>query len=148
VAAPITATKDAVLMTDPPPRSKRYGIPYLQHRKTLFRFTSCTRCQASSPVSRIEASSEGAHVVEEHVQAAEAPGCLPVHALHVVGVGDVSVDVEAVYLRRRLFAGLVGEVHDAHAGPFLGEAPGGLATDAARGAGDDRDLAFEASRHL
>jgi hypothetical protein len=87
-------------------------------------------------------------VVEEHVEAAEAPGRLPVHALHVVGVGDVGVDVEAVYLRCRLLAGLVGEVHDAHAGPFLGEAAGGFAADAARGAGDDRDFAFEASRHL
>src|SRR5215207_3270809 len=44
---------------DPPPRSSKYGIPYLQHRKTLLRFTSCTCCQASSSVSRIESSSGG-----------------------------------------------------------------------------------------
>src|SRR6476619_4505273 len=34
VAAPTSATNEATLMTDPPPRSSRYGIPCLQHRKT------------------------------------------------------------------------------------------------------------------
>ena len=59
VAAPITATKEAVLITDPPPLESRCGIPYLQHRNTDLRFTSCTRCHASSDVSSTEASSFG-----------------------------------------------------------------------------------------
>ena len=32
VAEPRTATKDAVLMIEPPPRRCRWGMPYLQHR--------------------------------------------------------------------------------------------------------------------
>src|SRR3954462_6244179 len=55
----MTATKDAVLITEPLPRSSRCGMPYLQHRYTEVRFTSCTRRQASSSVSRIESSSGG-----------------------------------------------------------------------------------------
>src|SRR4051794_40290191 len=31
-AAPIVATNDAVLITDPPPVSSRWGMPCLQHR--------------------------------------------------------------------------------------------------------------------
>src|SRR3954465_9857112 len=46
-------------MTDPPPPSSRWGIPCLQHRNTDLRFTSCTRCHASSDVSRTEPSSVG-----------------------------------------------------------------------------------------
>src|SRR3954453_5935045 len=59
VAAPMTATNDAVLITEPPPPSSRCGIPCLQHRKTDLRLTSCTRCHASSDVSRTEPSSLG-----------------------------------------------------------------------------------------
>ncbi len=32
VAAPTSATNDATLITEPPPRSSRYGMPYLQQR--------------------------------------------------------------------------------------------------------------------
>ena len=59
MAEPITATNDAVLMTDPPPLSSRCGMPCLQHRKTLRRLVACTRSQASRPVSSTEASSVG-----------------------------------------------------------------------------------------
>ena len=59
MAAPITATNEAVLITEPPPPSSRCGMPYLQQRKTDLRFTSCTRCQASSEVSSTDASSFG-----------------------------------------------------------------------------------------
>ena len=59
VAAPITATKEAVLMIEPLPRACMWGIACWQHRKTLVRFTSCTRRQASMPVVRIESSSGG-----------------------------------------------------------------------------------------
>src|SRR4051794_33873286 len=55
----MTATNEAVLITDPRPRSSRCGMPYLQHRYTEVRLTSCTRRQASSSVSRIESSSGG-----------------------------------------------------------------------------------------
>ena len=44
----MTATNDAVLMTDPPRSfSSRWAMPYLQQRKTDLRLTSCTRCHAS-----------------------------------------------------------------------------------------------------
>ena len=59
VAAPRIATNDATLMTEPPPRSRRYGIPCLQQRKTPFAFTSCTRSHASTEVSSTEASLSG-----------------------------------------------------------------------------------------
>src|SRR5918998_2309898 len=89
-----------------------------------------------------------AGVVEQDVDPAEAPGGLPVHGLHVFGVGDVGVDVEAVYLRGGLPARLVREVGYADARALLGEAPRGLAPDAARGPGYDGDLAFETARHI
>ncbi len=59
VAAPTIATKLATLITEPPPRARRYGMPCLQQRKTPFVFTACTRSQASTPVSSTEASSLG-----------------------------------------------------------------------------------------
>src|SRR5258706_11361719 len=59
VAAPITATNDAVLMTDPRPCRRMYGSTCLQHKYTEVRFTSWTRRQASRPVDRIESSSGG-----------------------------------------------------------------------------------------
>src|SRR6185312_2482038 len=46
-------------MTEPPPASSRWGMPYLQQRKTDFRLMSWTRCQVSTEVSRAEASSLG-----------------------------------------------------------------------------------------
>src|SRR5581483_8168231 len=59
VAAPRIATNDATLITEPPPRASRCGMPCLQQRKTPFALTSCTRCHASTDVSRIDASSGG-----------------------------------------------------------------------------------------
>ena len=62
MAAPITATNDAVLITEPragPSFSSRCGMPCLQHRNTLRRFTLCTRSHASSVVSSTEPSSFG-----------------------------------------------------------------------------------------
>ena len=59
MAAPSTATNEAVLMTEPLPWRCMYGITCLQHRYTEVRLTSCTRRQASSPVLRIESSSGG-----------------------------------------------------------------------------------------
>ncbi len=64
MAAPITATNEAMLMIDPPgwPAATwrcMCGITYLQHRYTEVRFTSCTRRHASMPVVRMESSSGG-----------------------------------------------------------------------------------------
>ena len=69
----MTATNDAVLITEPPPASSRCGMPCLQHRKTLRRLTSWTRCQASTEVSSTEVSSLGLMpgVVEQDVDAPE-----------------------------------------------------------------------------
>ena len=52
MAAPRIATNDATLITEPPPRPSRCGIPCLQQRKTPLVFTSWTRCQASTEVGR------------------------------------------------------------------------------------------------
>ena len=55
----VRAMYDATLITDPPPRSSRCGIPYLQHRNTPRVFTEWTRSHASGSVSRTDASSDG-----------------------------------------------------------------------------------------
>src|SRR5215207_4136415 len=89
-----------------------------------------------------------AGVVEEHVYAAKALRRLAVHPLHVVGVGYVGVDVDALYLGGRLLPRLVCQIRYADAGAFLGEAAGRLAADAAGAAGYDDDLPSEASRHI
>src|SRR5665213_1094261 len=59
VAAPTSATNDATLITEPPPRSSKCGMPYLQQTNTPRVLTACTRSHASRPVSRIESSSAG-----------------------------------------------------------------------------------------
>ena len=59
MAAPRIATNEATLITEPPPRSSRCGIPCLQQRKTPRVFTAWTRSQASTDVSSTEASSSG-----------------------------------------------------------------------------------------
>src|SRR5215211_5603450 len=53
------ATNEAVLMIEPRPRACMRGIAALQQRYTEVRLTSCTRRQASRPVTRIESSSGG-----------------------------------------------------------------------------------------
>ena len=59
VAAPIVATKDAVLIIDPFLFFCIYGNTALQHRNTEVVFTLNTRSQASMPVIKIESSSGG-----------------------------------------------------------------------------------------
>ena len=59
VAAPTTATNDAVLMIEPPPASSMAGMPYLQPRNTPLRFTLMTCSQTSSEVSGGEPSASG-----------------------------------------------------------------------------------------
>ena len=41
-ASSVTATKDAVLMIEPPPDASIAGMPYLQPRNTPFKLTSIT----------------------------------------------------------------------------------------------------------
>ena len=59
MAAPTIATNEATLITEPPPRFSRCGMPCLQQRKTPFALMSCTRCHASTLVSSTDASSPG-----------------------------------------------------------------------------------------
>jgi hypothetical protein len=59
VAAPITATKEAVLMIDPPPERSNAGMPYLQPRKTPLRFTEMISSNTDSGVSTGEPSCSG-----------------------------------------------------------------------------------------
>src|SRR5262249_12819510 len=59
VAEPTTATNDATLITEPRPARCMYGITCLQQRYTDRRFTSCTCCQTSVSVVRMESSGGG-----------------------------------------------------------------------------------------
>ena len=151
VAAPRIATNEATLITEPPPRSSRYGIPCLQQRKTPFVFTSCTRCHASTDVSSTDASSAGrdAGVVVEDVDPAETLGRRLVHALDVRLVRDVRANGEGLagaerhgFLRQSLV-----DIGRAHLRAFLGEDDRRLPAHAAARAGDDADLSFESPHH-
>ncbi len=59
MAAPSTATKDAVLTMEPPPARSSAGIPNLQPRKTPLRFTAITWSKTASGVSTGEPSASG-----------------------------------------------------------------------------------------
>lgn len=59
MADPITATNDAVLMIDPLPTGTMWRRAARQHRYTLLRLTSWTRCQAGSSVFSMRSSSGG-----------------------------------------------------------------------------------------
>ena len=72
---------------------------------------------------------------------------LGVHVLHVFGVCNVGVDVEAPDLISHLVAWFVGEVHHANPGVLLGESPGRLAAYAAGTARYDGDFPFEEPGH-
>ena len=63
MADPMTATNDAVLMTDPLPWRRMYGMTCLQHRYTEVRLTSCTRRQASIPVVTVTPFTDEAEAV-------------------------------------------------------------------------------------
>ena len=59
MAAPITATNEAVLMIEPLPARRMWGMACLQQRNTEVRLTSCTRRQTSRSVTSNESSSGG-----------------------------------------------------------------------------------------
>src|SRR6476620_6993567 len=120
----MVATKEATLITEPPPPSSRCGIPCLQQRKTLRRLTSCTRCQASRSVSSTEPSSVGL-IPALSISTSLRPNCSRASASRLV------VGVDADDLRA-----------------LGGEEARGLGADPARGAGDDADLVIQPSPHL
>ena len=55
----MSATKLAMLMTEPEPCSTIFGIAYLQPRNTPRTLTAMTRSQASTEVSMTEWSASG-----------------------------------------------------------------------------------------
>jgi hypothetical protein len=86
-------------------------------------------------VGRVDAG-----VVEQHVDAAEAPVRLAVHGGDGLLVADIGHD-------RQVHAADVGQV-DAHdPSALLGEAQRDIGADPAGGAGDDANLVLEATRH-
>ena len=97
VAAPTSATNDATLITEPPPRSRRYGIPYLQQRIDALRVDGLDAVPRVVVGLRIESSSgrRDAGVVVEHVDAAVTLGGGPYIARTPCGVSDVHLDREA-----------------------------------------------------
>ena len=119
-AAPITATNDAVLITDPPPASSRCGIPCLQHRNTLRTFTSCTRCHASSGrvEHRLVVGRVDPRVVPQDVDAAELRARALVHVAHLLLVGDVGLERQLA-----LRAAAQVDAHDLRALPARTSAP-------------------------
>ena len=148
VAAPRIATKDATLITEPPPRSRRYGMPCLQQRKTPFVFTFL------DPLPRLDRRVEhggvvvgrDAGVVVEDVDAAEPVGGRAHHRRDLLLVGDVDLERERSSLgaeRDRLLG--AGELHvgGADLGALLREDHRSLASHPAAGAGDHGDLAVE-----
>ena len=144
MAAPITATNEAVLTTAPPPRASRWGMPCLQHRNTAVRLTSWTCRQASRLVSSTDVVGRGdAGVVEQHVDAAEALGRPLVHGGHLGLVAHVRVQVQPLDLGRHLLAGLVGQVDHADPRPLGREPPGARPPDPTGRPGNDGHLALE-----
>ena len=117
-------------------------MPCLQQRKTDFRLTSWTRCQASSEVSSTETSSSGLMpaLLKRTSMRPISLGGLRVHLADRVLVGDVG-------LQGQLALGALRQVDADDAGALLGEQPGRLGADPARRSGDHADLPLEASRH-
>ena len=114
-------------------------MPCLQHRNTDFRFTSCTRCQASSEVSSTDTSSCGEMpaLLKSTSMRPNSSRALGVHALDLLVVGHVGLDGEVAV--RVLGRG----PRPRPCAPSSLEQPRGLGADAARGPGDHADLAVE-----
>ena len=117
-------------------------MPCLQHRKTLRRLTSWTRCQASSEVSSTEESSVGLmpallNRTSMRPSSSRARSYIPRDLLLV---GHVRLERQLA-LRARI------EVHAHDPGALRREQPRGLGPDAAGGARDHADLPLEPSRH-
>src|SRR3954453_15471140 len=133
----MTATKEAVLITEPPPASSRWGMPCLQQRKTDLRLTSWTRFHASSEVSRTETSSSGlipallkrtsmrpiSFAAFSYISRTESPS-------------DQSACGDPAALERQPALGVLGQVDADAPRPLRREEASRLRADAARGPGD------------
>ncbi len=149
VAAPTSATNDATLTTEPPPRSSRCGIPCLQQRKTPL------RVHGEHALPRLDRRLEDARVVGrrdacvvvEHVDSAEALGGRSHQSRDLLLLGDVDLEREGLAVAELdcLLRGVPRDVGDADARAFAGEEDSRLASHAAAGAGDHRDLSVKAS---
>ena len=89
-----------------------------------------------------------AGVVVEDVDASVAGSSLLVHLADALWLGDVDRDREGVArVGSRLRCCLGVDVCDADPSTLFAEEQGGFAAHSSSGAGDDRDLAVEASHH-
>src|SRR5215212_953209 len=125
----MTATKEAVFTTDPRTRSSRCGMPYLQHRYTEVRLTSCTRRQASISVSRIESSSGGE--MPALLKQTSRPPKRSTAVAYIACVGDVGAHVQPVDLLRQRRSAVLVQVGDHDVRSLGGEPPGARPADAA-----------------
>ena len=139
VAAPITATNDAVLMIEPPPARSSAGMPYLQPRKTPFRFTAITWSKTSSGVSTGEPSCAGKMpaLLKSTCSAPKCRSAAATAASTIRAARDVAADRArlAAGLRDRGDGRLAGrdvEIRDQHARAFGREEQRRLAPDPAR----------------
>ena len=117
-------------------------MPCLQQRKTDFRLTSCTRCQASSEVSSTETSSSGLMpaLLKSTSMRPISSTAVAYISLNRALVGDIGPE-------RQLALGSLREVDSDDACALLGEEPRRLRADPARGTGDHADLAIQPTRH-
>ena len=133
-------------MIEPRPARCMCGITALQHRYTEVRLTSCTRHQASIPVTRMESSSGG-----------EMPALLNATSTPAVGLDgrreqgvdlllrrDVGAHEQPVHLVGGGLPGRGVDVGDHHPGALGGQPAGGGQPDPAAAAGDHRGAAVEA----
>ncbi len=117
-----------------------------EHRYTDLRFTSCTFCQAGSSVVSIESSSGGEMPALLNAISTEPYFSAAVSKRWFTSASSVTstfTKQPAELIRDRL-AGVCVEVADHDRRALGGEPPRGGEADAARAAGDDRDLAGEA----
>ena len=134
----MTATNDAVLITDPPPAWSRWGIPCLQQRKTLPQVHVLDplpglerRLEHGGVVGRVDAG-----VVEENVDPAELLASPGVHPLDLGLVGDVGLD-------RELALRASGDIDAGDPCALRGEEPRRVAPMPLAAPGDDADLSLQ-----
>ena len=149
-AAPMTATNDAVLMTDPPPARSSAGIAYLQPRNTPLRLMSMTRSQMSSVVLVTESSSvKDSGVVEDDIDPTECLFPEGDHRFRVFGLRNVSrkgAGVPSDLLRHGLGSILLEVDHD-DLRPFASEEECRRFTDTAGSTGDHSHFVLKSHVH-
>ena len=127
-------------------------MPCLQHRNTPFVFTSCTRCQAATEVSRIEASSSGEMpaLLYRTSMPPKRSAVAVIIAGHGLLVGDIEREGErgAVGAERHCLLGRrCRDIGDADLRALGGEHDRRLATHTAAAAGDHAHLPVKPPRH-